>query len=80
MGLFSFSISWLVCFPDFKAVFGKSSYPCHGGFYHLNLGTPGWERSGSGRSNTSTELFLHQDIVSLVVMYFIWAVPQSPSG
>ena len=39
-----------------------------------------WECSGSGSFNTWMEPFLHQDVVSLVVMCSIWAVPCPPSG
>ena len=39
-----------------------------------------WECPGSGSFNTWTEPFLHQDVVYLVVMCSIWAVPCPPSG
>ena len=39
-----------------------------------------WECSGSGSFNTLTEPFVHQDLVSLVVMCSIWAVSDPSSG
>ena len=68
--------SWLGWFPWILKACLESHH--HHVMVASNICT--WECSGSGSFNTWTELFLHQDIVNLVVMCSIWAVLCPPSG
>ena len=68
--------SWLGWFPWIL----KACLESHHHYVMVASNICTWECSGSGSFNTWTEPFLHQDVVNLVVLCSILAVPCPSSG